>query len=84
MSDGAAPDLILTNGAVHAMDAVRSVHEAVAFLDEQTGSIEAGKLADLVVLDRDLTELAPAEMVASRVLLTLSQGEIVHAADGWG
>ena len=61
-----------TVGAAHA-----------AFIDGDTGSIEPGKLADLVVLDRDLFGLEPAGYIESRVLLTLSAGEVVHAAPGW-
>jgi predicted amidohydrolase YtcJ len=51
-------------------------------LDAVTGSIESGKLADLVVLDRDLFDLAPANFLDVRVLATLVEGEIVHADPG--
>ena len=44
-----------------------------------TGSIEPGKLADLVVLDRDLFVLAPDEYPSARVLATILEGEVVHA-----
>ena len=54
-----------------------------SFLDHETGSIEVGKLADLVVLDRDLFTLPPSAYPEARVLLTLSAGETVHAAAGW-
>jgi predicted amidohydrolase YtcJ len=54
-----------------------------SFLDDETGSIEVGKLADLVVVDRDLFTLPPSEYPEARVLLTLSAGETVHAAAGW-
>jgi len=54
-----------------------------AFLDRDTGSIEAGKLADLVVLDRDLFALQPRGYLDARVVLTLSAGEIAYAATGW-
>ena len=54
-----------------------------ARLERETGSIELGKLADLVVLDRDLYELEPAAYPEARVLLTISEGNVVHAADGW-
>jgi predicted amidohydrolase YtcJ len=44
------------------------------FLEKETGSIEPGKSADLVVLDRDLFALAPDEIGKTRVVLTLFAG----------
>ncbi len=44
------------------------------FLDGETGSIEPGKIADLVVLDRDLLGVPAEEIHQTRVLLTLLGG----------
>jgi predicted amidohydrolase YtcJ len=49
-------------------------------LDDVTGSIEVGKLADLVVLDRDLFDRGAGEIHEARVALTLVEGETVHKA----
>jgi predicted amidohydrolase YtcJ len=49
----------------------------VNFLDDETGSIEPGKLADLVVLDRDLFDPDAGPAGDARVLLTLVEGEAV-------
>ena len=46
--------------------------------EDQTGSIEVGKLADLIVLDRNLFEIEPAEISETQVLLTLFEGRAVH------
>jgi predicted amidohydrolase YtcJ len=46
--------------------------------DTTTGSIEVGKLADLVVLDRDLARERTDRIGDARVLLTLVEGEAVH------
>jgi predicted amidohydrolase YtcJ len=46
--------------------------------EDQTGSIETGKLADLVVLDRDLFNIEPAEISDVQVLLTLFAGDPVY------
>lgn len=50
----------------------------VNHLDEETGSIEVGKLADLVVLDRDIEAEDPTRIGDARVLLTLIEGQTVH------
>jgi predicted amidohydrolase YtcJ len=54
----------------------------VNHLDGGTGSIEPGKLADLVVLDRDIFA-EPAERIAdAKVALTFVEGEAVYEAHG--
>ncbi len=47
--------------------------------DEETkGSIEPGKLADLVVLDRDILTIPVDEIKSARVLLTMVGGKVVY------
>ena len=46
--------------------------------EADTGSIEVGKLADLVVLDRNLFEIEAEEISETRALLTLFGGRPVH------
>lgn len=43
-----------------------------------TGTLEPGKQADLVLADRDVTRIAPAEIRDTKALLTMVGGEIVH------
>ena len=52
----------------------------VNHLDDVTGTIEVGKLADLVVLDRDPFAGPADEIGATRVLQTFVEGERVYAA----
>ena len=47
--------------------------------EESTGSIETGKRADFVVLDRKLFEIPSTEINEARVLLTLLDGEVVFS-----
>jgi hypothetical protein len=54
----------------------------VNFLDAETGSIEPGKRADLVVLDRNLFAVPPAEISEAKVAATLFGGELVCGALG--
>ena len=55
------------------------------FLEAETGTIEPRKLADLVVLDRDVLDPGAGPIGDARVLLTLVEGEAVYAdpALGW-
>ena len=48
--------------------------------DKDEGSIEAGKLADLIVVSQDIFAVAPREIAKTRVLLTVVGGKIVHDA----
>jgi len=49
----------------------------VNFLDVDTGSIEIGKLADIIVLDRNLFDVPASEINLVRVIATLFRGELV-------
>ena len=46
-------------------------------LEQETGSIEVGKLADLVVLQRNLFDVPADELNSVRVLRTILEGRTV-------
>jgi predicted amidohydrolase YtcJ len=50
--------------------------------ERDAGSIEAGKRADLVVLDRDLFAQPAAEIALAQVDLTLVDGAVIYARPG--
>ncbi len=52
----------------------------VNHLDNDTGTIEEGKLADLIVLDQNLFEIEPEQISDTKVLLTLFGGSPVHGS----
>jgi predicted amidohydrolase YtcJ len=46
--------------------------------DRLTGSLERGKLADLIVLDRNLFRIPAGRIAGTRVLLTMVGGQVVY------
>lgn len=48
--------------------------------DHLSGSLSAGKVADLIVLDRDLFAVPPQALAATRVRQTFVAGELVYAS----
>jgi predicted amidohydrolase YtcJ len=60
------------------MLAMYTINAAYAnHMDRETGSIEVGKLADLIVLERNLFETPPEEIHTVQVLRTLLEGKTV-------
>ena len=52
------------------------------FLDEYIGSIEVGKLADLIVLDQNLFEVEVEEIPNTRIVMTFFEGKQIYSANG--
>ena len=50
--------------------------------DKTTGSLEVGKRADLVVLDRDIFSVDPDTIADTKVLATYLDGRLVYTAPG--
>lgn len=70
--------------AVPILDAIRAYTWNAAYLEgteDEKGSIEVGKFADFIVLDRDITTLPHEEILKARVLKTIIDGEVVYSSD---
>ena len=79
--DGKHPDGWMPEQKLTIDEAVRAftVGSAYAeFAEKVKGTITPGKLADLVMLDRNLYQIAPAEIDKAHVVLTIMDGRIVH------
>lgn len=50
-----------------------------SFEEARKGTLERGKLADLVMIDRDLTRIAPKTIRDARVVMTIVGGTVVFA-----
>ena len=71
--------------AVSMQEALRmyTVNSAYLSWDEhKKGSIEIGKFADLIVLDRDPLTIPPEQLLTMRVLTTIVNGKVVYQDKG--
>ncbi|UCE43368.1 MAG: amidohydrolase [Candidatus Aminicenantes bacterium] len=48
------------------------------FAEHLKGSLEEGKLADVVILDQNLFEIPPEKILDTKVIMTILDGEIVY------
>lgn len=52
-----------------------------AFEEREKGTLEVGKLADFVVLSADIMTIPPADILSTRVRMTVVGGEIAYRAE---
>lgn len=60
------------------LDAVTINSAYTCRIDNETGSLEAGKLADLIVTDKNIFDLSSSELQKVKIDMTISEGEIVY------
>ena len=80
--DGKPPDGWLPSERLTLEQAIEGYTIGAAFAGHREtteGSLEKGKLADLIVLDQNLFTIAPADIYKTNVLLTMVGGKIVYA-----
>jgi predicted amidohydrolase YtcJ len=77
-----APDQCLTFD--QALRAATRAGAAVCLEEDRRGTLEPGKLADLVVLSDDARQLAPAKIRDLGIDLTMIGGRVMHVRSGSG
>jgi len=79
--DGAHPEGWVPAERISVEEALVAYTRSAAFAsfeEDLKGSIAPGKLADFVLLDQDLTRIAPERIPSVQVKLTVVAGRIVH------
>lgn len=61
-----------------ALRAHTAYNAELLFVEDDLGTLEVGKLADLVVLDQDYMTIEATEISSIKPVLTMTGGEIVH------
>ncbi len=70
--------------AISTMDAIKTYTLNGAYLEgteDDKGSLEPGKLADMVVLDQDILTIEPNKIINTKVLMTIIGGKVVYDRD---
>ena len=79
--DGAHPDGWVPEQKISVEQALNAytVEAAYASFEEDVkGALKPGLLADMVLIDRDIREIPPAEIRDARILFTIVGGEVVY------
>jgi len=72
--NGWVPEQRIT--VAEALTAYTATNAYAGFQEDRLGILEAGRLADLTVLDTDLTACAPERIVTAKVLRTIVDGQV--------
>jgi predicted amidohydrolase YtcJ len=79
--DDKNPDGWIPEQKIGVEDALRAYTTGGAyamFAERTRGSLEPGKLADLVMIDQDITRIAPEKIRVARVMMTVVGGKVVY------
>jgi predicted amidohydrolase YtcJ len=85
-SDGNPPAGFVPEQRLSVEEAIRAYTLGAAFAGHREateGSLEPGKLADFIVLDRDLFRIGASEIANTQVLLTVVGGRVVYESPDW-
>ncbi len=79
--DDAHPNGWVPEQRITVEDALRAYTAAAAyaeFMEKDKGMLARGMLADMVILDRDLTRVEPATIRDARIMMTVVGGRVVY------
>ena len=85
-SEGNPPGGFVPQQRLSLEDTIRAYTLGAAFAgrrEKTEGSLEPGKLADLIVLDHDLFKIEPSEIDKTQVMLTMVGGKVVYESPEW-
>jgi predicted amidohydrolase YtcJ len=85
-TEGKPPDGFIPAQRLSLEDTIRAYTLGAAFAgrrEKTEGSLEPGKVADLILLDQDLFKIEPSEIGKTEVLLTIVGGRIVYQSPQW-
>jgi predicted amidohydrolase YtcJ len=85
-SDGNPPGGFIPQQRLSLEGTIRGYTLGAAFAgrrEKTEGSLEPGKLADFILLDRDLFKIEPSEIGKTEVLITMVGGKIVYQSPNW-
>jgi len=80
-TEGNPPGGFLPGERISLEDAIKAYTLGAAFAgrrEGREGSLEAGKLADLIIVNQDLFKIEPTEIGKTEVLLTMVGGKVVY------
>ena len=78
MSEAEKPKKIELNEIMLAMDVVDTLRHQQSLVDRELGTLEAGKLADITVIDRDIVNGASTDVLKMNIEMTIVDGSIVY------
>jgi predicted amidohydrolase YtcJ len=85
-SEGNPPGGFIPQQRLSLEDTIRGYTLGAAFAgrrEKTEGSLEPGKLADFILLDRDLFKIEPSEIDKTEVLITVVGGKVVYQSPNW-
>jgi hypothetical protein len=85
-TEGNPPEGFVPKERISLEDTIKAYTWGAAFAgrrEKTEGSIEPGKLADLIVMQQDIFKIEPSDLAKADVLLTMVGGQIVYQSPEW-